>query len=1291
LNPTQTDLQEPPVVTNPFFFEGPFIGRKKQIQEVESLLEDARLVTVFGAGGIGKTRLVAEIIARRMRNELKSTSKTVVASLASVTEATENAVLDAIASGFRINSGSPAGIRESLVEKINSAPTLLVIDNCETARISTAQLVDQLLKRCQHLQVLTTSQHVLGLQRCEKAFPLSPLSIPGDNTQSFNDLASSEGHQLFVTRAQMARSSWKLEEWVPDGKSEADFRQILQLTSGIPLAIELVAAWAPFESVSKILEGLCKTPLGQFTTQDDYNAPDTPRHDSMLHCMEWSYKHLAGTFPREANGFMQLGVFSGKFTADAVKKICGIDNPLKTLTHLVKTSLLQCAPGTNPLRYHMLCFTRTFANDKAEEKKITQDLLTRHLDYYAILASSSAQPEDTRSVEVECPECDWPDLVVAANTAYSIRKFHIIWKISKAIGPFLQQRGLWSEREKLARLAVSAASKDGHLPAFRRTSIDLGRILEARGEREAAGKQYLNSWRSAKKNHPKSLNHEAIALQHLGALFTLMGDQARADRAAAELCNVTRLLENPRARAQSLDKEGKMLQKKSAWKQAKAKYVEALRIREELGDEEGLARSCANLGSIYSLQRDFRSAEAEFRKALKYWHQHEILREQAITLYMLADLFRRQWRYPEARELAEESLSLRDDEPKGQVYSLILLSKILAAQKDADAAITTLSKCLQVCRGLGDEIGHSIALNQLGAIYSTQENWEAALQVLQDSKAILEKEPSRDIIGLGITLDRIGQIHVHRCDWTQAEAALNESLEYSQQAGRTVQAALTMMNLAMMYAAKGDKEKALEGLDKTITSLAHERAGSVVLQEARKVHAWLSRKMREGSPWTHWRNAAFKTQSIFIRKKYDPDRRAGRWTAVIDGYMTLAENFHDKGLQMEQGLSLNQQGAAHRHLNEFDEAELVIRCAMAIFEDINLPLGVADSWHKLGDVYVEKEQWEEAEEAFGKSISLKHECFDDEGEAISQDALAKVLIQLGRLKKAEAVSKRSWEIMKEIGTAKQKWFPLFRLLWFRIEAGDLSGAQALTELMVKTMRGKPKHETTANELQKMATSADWDGVKERLASEGICGPISSPADDSTGVSPTSECSLCRRGSQWEIRYLGTRPFYLKDQLGVRYLATLLGSPNQSMPCSVLASQEGRAVVTSQLNGQNDPLNTSKSKKALRDKLDGLYGEIKAYKAGGNPSMAIELEDEVEKIKKHLKDSHDRLGNDHSLTDGGEKCRKAVGNAITRALKKLREDSQTTDLGIYLTNKIKPGYSCTYSEDPHSHIHWRVEP
>lgn len=688
-----------------------------------------------------------------------------------VTENSEGAVLDTLVSGLKLIPGDAGDLRGALVKRLNDTPVLLILDNCETAHSSVAKLVRYLRSKCPNLRILATSQHQLGLPGFEAVYELPLLSVPDDRPGSLDNLENLESYKLFVVRAQMADASW-----MPEANSESSLRGVLQLTEGIPLAIEIIAAWAPVMSLAQICEELTQTPLGSVTEVDEFNSVAPERHRSMLRCLEWSLRHLSNCSPSDAAGFKRLGVFAGRFTEDAVGKVCEVAAPRELLAHLVKMSLVRPCPRTDPRRYSMLRFTRAFAQQKARTDGIDQTLMERHVDFFFGLASPLNEKGEWEPISLASPEDDWPDLLAAADAASRIGNLRAVWQISHALSSFLQQSGLWSERERLNRAAVKAASDANYWVALERSLLELGSILEAQGLWAKAAEQYRHSLYFANRNAKPNPSNQAMALQRLGTVLTRMGDTAGADRARVKLDEVSRLLQEPKAKARALEAAGNMLQSRGDLVSAEAKHREAFQIRESIGDAEGMAWSQSNLGKVLTLLRDWEPAERQLRQTLDYWTSRADAQQQGILLHQLADLFRRRGQLSQACDYCNRSLTFLNGFPKTRATALALLATILCALGDNVGAVVALSENQRISKDLGDTEGQGIALDRIGEIHTQLKHWELALNALEASRRIKELPEQRDLPGLGITHDLIARLYTQQGRWSEALVYYESSL-----------------------------------------------------------------------------------------------------------------------------------------------------------------------------------------------------------------------------------------------------------------------------------------------------------------------------------------------------------------------------------------------------------------------------------------------------------------------------------------------------------------------------------
>ncbi len=198
---------------------------------------------------------------------------------------------------------------------------------------------------------------------------------------------------------------------------------------------------------------------------------------------------------------------------------------------------------------------------------------------------------------------------------------------------------------------------------------------------------------------------------------------------------------------------------------------------------------------------------------------------------------------------------------------------------------------------------------------------------------------------------------------------------------------------------------------------------------------------------------------------------------------------------------------------------------------------------------------------------------------------------------------------------------------------------------------------------------------------------STPSEWDTATSPNS--LRHREQGLWEIRFKGTGPFLVKG-IGVDYLAILLESPGTSYHCSALAANRGRAAVVSNLSSENTPILTLEAKSSFQARLDELDELIATAESHGLPGEATELKEEAEKIRKTVSAARDRLGNDRSLADDGNRIRKAVSNAISRVIKSLRNETKTREVGSHLHEQIDLGFNCVYARQRDKGVRWLVE-
>ncbi|MDR2983861.1 MAG: AAA family ATPase, partial [Nocardiopsaceae bacterium] len=295
---SQTDLAGdvrgfPPPLTS-------FVGRGDELDRLIRLLATHRLVTVVGPGGVGKTRLAAEV-TRRVRDRFDN--RIWLVELAAISAPRQ--VPSVIGGRLGVQQQSGRSTVQAVADVLAGAPTLLVLDNCEHLVEAVAAFCSELLARCDDVVILTTSREQLGVTG-ESRLRLRPLTT---KTSERTGAGPAAGVALFVDRVRLADPSFELT-----AESAALAPQIVTRLDGLPLAIELAAARVEFFGMSELHTRLA-TPL-RVLTQGSRAAP--LRQRSLRATADWSYQLLSDPLRRV---FRRLAVLPGPFTLQAAEAV----------------------------------------------------------------------------------------------------------------------------------------------------------------------------------------------------------------------------------------------------------------------------------------------------------------------------------------------------------------------------------------------------------------------------------------------------------------------------------------------------------------------------------------------------------------------------------------------------------------------------------------------------------------------------------------------------------------------------------------------------------------------------------------------------------------------------------------------------------------------------------------------------------------------------------------------------------------------------------------------------------
>jgi predicted ATPase/DNA-binding SARP family transcriptional activator len=354
-----------------------FIGREREVEQALELLRESRLLTLTGAGGSGKTRLAVELV-KRAQGEFPDGIGWV--ELAPLADAAVLAQHVAAALGLREEPGRSA--LEALLAALGELSFLLVLDNCEHLVDACAELAEALLRACPRLRILTTSREALGIGG-ERPWLVPPLSLPPAGPSAAVEAAAlSEAVQLFLDRARNALPAFRLTP-----ANAPALAQICRRLDGIPLAIELAAAWVRLLAPEQIADRLDDA----FRLLVVAGRTVLPRHRTLRQAIEWSHRLLDYG---ERTLYRRLSAFAGSFSLEAAEAVCAGgaiegESVLDLLASLVDKSLVGMELREEEARYRLLETVRQDARRRLVEAGEEGDLRERHARWFTALAEEA--------------------------------------------------------------------------------------------------------------------------------------------------------------------------------------------------------------------------------------------------------------------------------------------------------------------------------------------------------------------------------------------------------------------------------------------------------------------------------------------------------------------------------------------------------------------------------------------------------------------------------------------------------------------------------------------------------------------------------------------------------------------------------------------------------------------------------------------------------------------------------------------------------------------------------------
>jgi len=686
-----------------------YIERPGEEQRIRGRLSDARLLTLTGAGGSGKTRLALHLAGTLL--EAYADGIWLVQLAALEPAAGEGGVARAVAAALGLREDTRQPLSEIVTAFLAPRQLLLVIDNCEHVLEAAAKLAGTLLATCPWLQILATSRQPLGVPG-ETIFHIGSMGLPPSDVRA-EALPGYEAAALFLSRARDI-----LPGRLAGPENAAAIAQILARLDGIPLAIELAAARARFLPLRDIAARL--DDCFQLLTGGPRTA--LPRQRTLRATLDWSYALLDDA---ERVLFRRLAVFAGGWTLEAVETVCaetGRHAPtepspslqggdiLNVLAGLADKSLVQVYQHDGDTRYRLLEPTRQYASELLAAAGEVGDLQNRHLAWCLALAEQAepAMMQADQAAWMARLEREHDNLRVALGRAHERHATDEELRLGGALWRFWYIRGYVGEG--IRRLDAALAGRGG-TPASR-----------------------------------------AKALNGAGNLAHLQGDYARAEALHEECLALRRAMGDKRGIAGSLGNLGVLAHERSCYCRASALFEESLELQREMADTWGIFASLGNLGRVAYGQGDYGRAATLYAEALAIQRQIGDRHGIARMLNNVGLVAREQCDYGRATTLLTESLQLNRalaDKP-GTADTLHNLGNVAYRQGDYERAALLLDEALAIQQELGDRLGLALSLTSSGLVAHAQGNHGRALTRLRESLRLSRDNDFREALAEGL-------------------------------------------------------------------------------------------------------------------------------------------------------------------------------------------------------------------------------------------------------------------------------------------------------------------------------------------------------------------------------------------------------------------------------------------------------------------------------------------------------------------------------------------------------------
>ncbi|MDQ3020069.1 MAG: tetratricopeptide repeat protein [Bacteroidota bacterium] len=742
-----------------------FIGREKEMSEIKKLLSGTKLLTLIGAGGIGKTRLALQVAADIIDDFANGVRIVELASLV-------DPILlpKAISDSLALKENPSQKPEQILIDYLKDKELLLIFDNCEHIINACANLAENLLQSSPKIKIIATSRESL---RCKgevthKVFTLAHPNPKEKNTAE--QLSQYEAVRLFIERALAVNPGFRV-----NNENAPALAQICFQLDGIPLAIELAASRTKILSLEKIFKRLDD----RFNLLTEGKRTSQPRQQTLRAMIDWSYDLLS---EQEKILWRRLSVFSGGWTLEDVEEICSDENIsqgeiLDLISELAEKSIVIFNETKN--RYRMLETIRQYSDEKLRESAEFEKTKSNHFNYFLKMAVN-AEPElfGPKTKEwFDRFEVEHSNIQSALSWSLEKNLYEEGNKLVCSLDNYWEARGysfesgMWLEKLMVNPDSISpevlARSNRlmGIIEKYRGNSLKSKVFFEAalkihrssgnkKGASGILNSLGLNAYgsgdlRIAREYLEEGLNlcrevdvknTISVILNSLGLVELMKSEFANAKKYFEESLEIARTIGNEGITGIGLNNLAVVETYLGEYEKAEKLYNEVLKVNTELGNKFAIARTLSNLGNIHYLKNDFEKAQSLLADSLDLAKEIESKLIILDSIVNLGQLALGKGEVSAAKLYFIESLNLQKESPDFQLLISGLIG--IAAVKLCEGKPEASAKIISVVRSKLESTGTGLEKSS-EILY--EKTIDGIKQEIGNDKTIAEMEKGKEI------------------------------------------------------------------------------------------------------------------------------------------------------------------------------------------------------------------------------------------------------------------------------------------------------------------------------------------------------------------------------------------------------------------------------------------------------------------------------------------------------------------------------------------------------------------